>query len=98
MEVRTLQNFLIKFFQFNIFILLIPNFFITGRNDETTCFHCGIGLRDWVAGDIVYQELAKWSPFCVYVRFVKGPTFVNESLRLSQRDGTGDIYTVALQE
>ena len=67
-------------FQFHIFILLIRNFFITGRFDETTCFHCGIGLYDWSLSDDAWHEHVCWSPFCLYVYEIKGATFVRRTI------------------
>ena len=76
----------------------IKRFVITGNLDNTTCFHCDIGILDWVPGDIAFAEHARWSPFCVYVTFVKGKTFIDESRRISRQNGTGDIFTFALNE
>jgi len=53
------------------------HFAITGNLDNTTCFHCGIGLRHWVPGDIPLAEHAIWSTFCVYVTYIKGTTCVD---------------------
>jgi len=77
---------------------LASNTVITSNLDNTTCFHCDIRLRDWVSGDIAFAEHAIWSPFCVYVTFVKGKTFIDESRRMALENGTGDILTVALNE
>ena len=38
------------------------------------------------------------SRFCVYVPFVKGKTFIEESRRIARQNGSGDIFTVALNE
>jgi len=37
----------------------IKHFVITGNLDNTTCFHCDIGLRTWVPGDIAFAEHAR---------------------------------------
>ena len=47
---------------------------------------------------IPFAEHVRWSPFCVYVTYVKGQTYINESRRIARQDGSGDIYTVALNE
>ena len=52
----------------------------TGNGDMTICFHCGVGLKDWRAEDDPWSEHAYWSPFCVYVRFLRGTGFVEESI------------------
>jgi len=42
-------------------------------------------LRDrasrWLAEDKAFQEHGYWSPYCVYVRFVKGPAFYSECVK-----------------
>ena len=58
----------------------------TGSGDRTVCFFCGGGLMDWLESDDPWTEHAKWFPFCVYVRFVKGPTFINECLKSRSDD------------
>jgi len=67
-------------FRFHIFIILIRNFFITGRFDETTCFHYGIGLCDWCLSDDAWHEHVRWSPFCFYVYVIKVATFVRHAI------------------
>ena len=44
---------------------------LTGNADETLCFPCGGGFKGWL-GDVddPWQELTKWFPNCVYVRYV----------------------------
>jgi len=77
------------------FVSLILNFVITGYHDETICFHCGIGIHEWLLSDNPFQEHASWSPYCVYVHYIKGPTFIRESKRLGsshERDWREDIY------
>ena len=71
----------------------IKHFVITGNLDNVTCFYCDIGLRDWVPGDNAFAEHARWSPYCVYVTFVKGKTFIDECRRIARENGTGDILT-----
>ena len=60
----TKHTFSTNTFVENIFTC-IKHFVITGNLDNTTCFHCDIGIRDWVPGDIAFAEHARWSPFCV---------------------------------
>jgi len=45
------------------------------------CFHCGGGLQDWLSEDKAFHEHGYWFPFCVYVRYVKGPAFYRECLK-----------------
>lgn len=48
----------------------------TENSDAVYCFYCGIGLKEWKAGDTPWGEHAKWSPDCVFVRNIKGPDFI----------------------
>jgi len=81
-----------------IFFTRIKHFVITGNLDNVTCFHCDIGLRDWVRVDNAFAEHARWSPYCVYVTFVKGKPFIDGCRRIARQNGTGDILTVTLNE
>ena len=45
--------------------------------------------------DSPWQEHARWSPYCVCVRYIKGPTFIHESKRLGssqERNWREGIY------
>jgi len=61
-------------------------FFYTRKDDRTICFHCGGGLRDWLQTDDAWAQHAAWFPFCVFVRYIKGPTFIRECQRLRTDD------------
>lgn len=61
-------------------------FFYTGNDDRTICFHCGGSLKDWLQNDNPFEEHAAYFPFCVYVRFIKGPTFISECQKLRKRN------------
>ena len=76
----------------------IKHFVFTGNLDNVTCFHCDVGFRDWVLGDDAFAEHARWSPYCVFVTFVKGRPFIDECRRIARQNDTGDILTVALNE
>ena len=54
---------------------------VLGWQKQTVCFHCGIGLEQWIPEDKAFQEHGYWSPYCVYVRYVKGPAFYNECVK-----------------
>jgi len=51
------------------------HFVITGTSDNTMCFHCDIGIRIWVPGDIAFAEHARWSPFLCLCYIRKGQNF-----------------------
>ena len=48
-------------------------FHYTGHSDETSCFHCNLGLWDWLSSGIPFEEHVRWSPTFVYLNFIKGP-------------------------
>ncbi|XP_043496224.1 putative inhibitor of apoptosis [Polistes fuscatus] len=52
-------------------------FFYTGKGDQTLCYHCGEGLKDWEPQDEPWEQHAKWFPKCYYLLMVKGQEFVN---------------------
>lgn len=52
-------------------------FFYTGKSDQTLCYHCGEGLKDWEPQDDPWEEHAKWFPRCYYLLMVKGQEYVN---------------------
>ncbi|XP_014228800.1 death-associated inhibitor of apoptosis 1-like isoform X1 [Trichogramma pretiosum] len=52
-------------------------FFYTGTGDQTTCYHCGGGLKNWEPQDDPWVQHAKWFSTCFYVRLVKGQEFIN---------------------
>ena len=43
------------------------------KKDHTICFHCGVSLQDWKLIDSFCEELAQWSPNCIYIEYVKRP-------------------------
>lgn len=52
-------------------------FFYTGKDDETICYYCGGGLKDWQEDDQPWEEHARWFPRCPFVLVNKGQDFVN---------------------
>jgi len=56
------------------------------------------GASGWVPTDIAWQEHGYWFPFCVYVRYVKGPAFYRECLkyRKDRYGNTVDTQTTPL--
>ncbi|XP_063233849.1 baculoviral IAP repeat-containing protein 7-B-like [Bacillus rossius redtenbacheri] len=53
-------------------------FYYTGKGDQTVCFHCGGGLKDWEENDDPWREHALWFSKCYFVLQVKGREFVAE--------------------
>ncbi|XP_012276927.1 death-associated inhibitor of apoptosis 1 isoform X2 [Orussus abietinus] len=52
-------------------------FFYTGKGDQTLCYHCGGGLKDWEPEDDPWEQHAKWFSKCYYLLLVKGQEFVS---------------------
>lgn len=50
--------------------------FYTGNGDKVICFSCGLGLKDWEAGDSPLTEHARWTSGCRYLDHIKGEKFV----------------------
>ena len=77
--VRSHRPILIRSFVTRAANICIAFFFShTGNGGMTICFHCGVGLKDWRAEDDPWTEHAIWSPFCVYIRYLRGSGFVEE--------------------
>jgi hypothetical protein len=60
---------------------------LTGRGDDTVCFHCGGGLREWKETDEPWSEHAAWFPKCLYVNHIKGMQFIRQSWALKTAQG-----------
>lgn len=58
--------------------LATAGFFYTGSGDQTICFHCGIGLKDWQENDEPWEEHAMWSPKCLFLRLQKGHEYISQ--------------------
>lgn len=74
---------------FLFLFLIILN--ILGKGDQTICYHCGGGLKDWEETDEPWVEHARWFCKCPYVLLVKGKEFVDDvcgqkALEVSQHD------------
>lgn len=53
-------------------------FFYTGKGDQTVCFSCGGGLKDWDKDDDPWEQHARWFSKCSYVSMVKGRQYISE--------------------
>ncbi|BFZ10023.1 hypothetical protein BsWGS_13062 [Bradybaena similaris] len=49
-----------------------------GIEDTVTCFSCWQAFECWEPGDDPWREHAKWSPYCPYVKSVKGSEYVKQ--------------------
>lgn len=59
-------------------VLSEAGFFYTGKGDQTICYYCGGGLKDWEESDVPWDEHAKWFNRCNYVLSIKGKEFVDK--------------------
>ncbi|XP_028048549.1 death-associated inhibitor of apoptosis 1 [Monomorium pharaonis] len=57
--------------------LVAAGFYYTGSSDETLCYHCGLGLKDWEPQDDPWVQHAKWFKYCRYLILAKGTKFIN---------------------
>lgn len=53
-------------------------FFYNGKGDQTICYHCGGGLKDWEDDDKPWEQHAKWFSKCNFVRLQKGQEYISE--------------------
>ena len=63
---------------------------ISGKIDETTCFHCRVTLGKWKSCDSAWQEHARWSPSCIYVSHIK------DSVRFKQFRNSQRVLSVCV--
>ncbi|CAB3387122.1 Hypothetical predicted protein [Cloeon dipterum] len=47
-------------------------FFYTGTGDRVVCFHCNLGLKDWMPDDDPFVQHCQWSANCQYLQMRKG--------------------------
>ncbi|XP_049810845.1 death-associated inhibitor of apoptosis 1-like [Schistocerca nitens] len=78
-------------------------FFYTGKGDQTVCFHCGGGLKDWEEADDPWVEHALWFSKCLFVILVKGKDFVdnicqNKDAIITAKEATNIKLPPNLQE
>lgn len=53
-------------------------FFYTGKGDQTVCFYCDGGLKDWVVDDVPWEQHALWFDRCAYVQLCKGNEYIKK--------------------
>jgi hypothetical protein len=55
-------------------------FYYIGLSDQTKCFYCDGGLRNWQPDDDPWTEHSRWFSKCGFVRLVKGDEFIAKCL------------------
>lgn len=53
-------------------------FFYTGKSDQTLCFFCGGGLKNWERDDDPWEQHAIWFTKCNYLLLQKGRDYITE--------------------
>lgn len=53
-------------------------FYYTGQGDQTLCYQCGGGLKDWEDEDDPWEQHALWFNRCPYLRAIKGQAFIDK--------------------
>lgn len=77
-------------------------FFYTGVGDQTLCFYCGGGLKDWEENDDPWEQHALWFSKCTFVNLKKGTDFVvkvkNQNQPQAYLPGTSGMETKELSK
>nr|XP_023022306.1 baculoviral IAP repeat-containing protein 2 [Leptinotarsa decemlineata]XP_023022307.1 baculoviral IAP repeat-containing protein 2 [Leptinotarsa decemlineata]XP_023022308.1 baculoviral IAP repeat-containing protein 2 [Leptinotarsa decemlineata]XP_023022310.1 baculoviral IAP repeat-containing protein 2 [Leptinotarsa decemlineata] len=77
-------------------------FYYTGVGDQTLCFYCGGGLKDWEESDEPWEQHALWFSKCVFLNLKKGKDFVEKVKQradpLLSLPGTSQDKTKELEE
>lgn len=48
--------------------LASAGFYYSGVGDEVHCFHCKVGIEEWLPGEDVFYEHVRYSPQCNYAK------------------------------
>jgi hypothetical protein len=59
----------------------------------SVCFHCAGALEHWEPSVNAWTEQSYWFPFCVFLRYVKGDTYIRESRRLRSQQMYATVET-----
>lgn len=68
-------------------MLADSGFYYTGIEDQTLCYHCGGGLKDWEDNDDPWEQHITWFARCPYVLAVKGEQYAKS---MGTRGTTGE--------
>lgn len=58
--------------------LHVFSFVFLGKGDQTLCFHCGGGLKNWEEDDDPWEQHALWFSKCNFLLLKKSPEFVRK--------------------
>lgn len=73
-------------------------FYSTGRGDQTLCYHCGGGLKDWEANDVPWEQHARWFSKCYHLILIKGQDYINDVNGRAAAPITDDVCIAYLIE
>ena len=77
--------------------LAAAGFFYTGRGDQTLCFQCGGGLKDWEDEDDPWEQHALWFPKCNYLELQKSRDFILEVAEKKKKAAVPEAPVASLQ-
>lgn len=58
-------------------VLAEAGFYYKGAGDQTVCFECNGGLKDWEDNDDPWEQHALWFPTCKFLLNTKGQDFID---------------------
>lgn len=62
-------------------VLAEAGFYYKGAGDQTVCFECNGGLKDWEDNDDPWEQHALWFPTCKFLINTKGQDFIDHIKR-----------------
>lgn len=66
-------------------------FYYLGVGDQTICFYCGGGLKDWEETDDPWEQHAFWFPKCNHVILKKGQEFIDRVVEKKDEGRNGAL-------
>ena len=67
-------------------------FFSNGKEDDTICYYCGGGIRDWVEDDDPWEVHASCFTYCPFIYVMKGKEYVDKCLSSMKVSSTGRLH------
>ena len=81
--------------------LSASGFFYENREDEVCCFSCGLKLKSWKSKGDPWEEHAKHSMMCPYLRSQKGSEFVERAHKITtttQENAIGKVIDMGFDK
>ncbi|XP_059473203.1 baculoviral IAP repeat-containing protein 7-B-like [Neocloeon triangulifer] len=70
--------------------MAMAGFFYVGVGDRVCCFHCGLGLSNWVSEENPYEQHVKWEGACCYLQTVSRVDFI-ENKNLHSEEAAAQV-------